>query len=134
MKILRYVSVFAIGIIFTLLLPDKEKKNIQAENRNLKAIIKSLKKNELADGGLTILPKNTRSIMLSGFTGTIEWYQSPNFENLLNGNPTDFHPIGDTIQIYGGEQIINVPKETHAILRKSTGEAYRMKVNTHSNF
>lgn len=135
MKILSILGTFALGACLMYFVPDKEKKDLKSENRNLRAIIKSLNKDGIKnesprDGGITVLPKNTESITLKGFVGSIQWYQSPNFENLTLNNPTDFHPIGETVEISGENKKIPIPSGANAILRKNMSGAYQMQIST----
>jgi hypothetical protein len=140
MKIIKTLSLISVGVILMALIPDREKETLRIKLRELRTEVASFKSTEekresFPQGGLTIFSRDAYSITFTGFTGSIVWYQSSNFEDLFAGNQADFHAIGKPIEIQGGNQRIIIPPGANAVLRKSKGDTvYKMEVDTRSTF
>lgn len=123
------VLVFCLGLIAGTFIQKKPYDSDIAYTFKTPESVKSSGNKSLSEGGFTILPQNTKSITLENFEGTIIWYLSANFENLLTDDPTDFHSNGQIVKFSGKSQEIAIPPGVKAILRKNTGPPYKLRVN-----
>jgi hypothetical protein len=123
MKTLRIISLIAIGMIITFIIPNKEKELLKTQNQKLLQQVELFNQsdflNDYYSNGFSILPKGTKTITFKNFKGYILFYQGADLENKNTRNPEYFSVISDPIHIQEQEKTIEIPNNVVAILQKS---------------